>query len=356
MLIDSRGRLFGRVNLFDALVLGFLLALLPTAYATYLLFRPAAPQIDTVDRVEITREERRLAGGSRISAKLKVRGSGFNPMLRAVLDTTPAIGFVFENPNSADVIAGDLPPGTYDLVLFDGVHEVARADDAVIIEGAPEHRIRAVGYLVDLSPAAAAAIVAGDAYPKGNPRMRVIAVGAPRTSHTRIHVGGGIADLAVTGRLERPAAMSLTCDPYPADEACAVAGVSIAGEAPIVPLPMPQPVRFVITEVLPDVPAQRATAVLRLTGAAVSGVVVGAHDALLDDRAAVVTQVRRGIAADSGWTDLVVDLGVDESREGWRYRGKLVRAGAVLELDLPAASVRGTVQSLTLRSPDEESR
>ena len=120
-LIDDRGRLFGRFNLVDAAIGTVVLILIPIAYGTFLLFRSPAPQVASVTRVPITREERRLAGGSRLSAKLKVRGSGLRPMLRASIDDTPSLGFVFENPNSADVLVGEVAPGTHDLVIYDGV-------------------------------------------------------------------------------------------------------------------------------------------------------------------------------------------------------------------------------------------
>jgi hypothetical protein len=102
-LIDDDGRVFGRVNLFDALLTVFAVALIPAAYGTFLLFRTPAARISSVTRVPITREERRVAGGNRLTAKLKVRGSGLRPMLRASIDDVQSLGFVFEDPNSADV-------------------------------------------------------------------------------------------------------------------------------------------------------------------------------------------------------------------------------------------------------------
>jgi hypothetical protein len=132
-LVDDRGRLFGRLNLFDAALIGFAIVLIPIAYGTYLLFRVPRPAITSVKRVEITKEERRV-GGPNLVAKLKVQGSGLRPMLRASIDDAPAIGFVFENPNSADLLVGAVAPGSHDLVLYDGVQEVARAPKAVRIQ------------------------------------------------------------------------------------------------------------------------------------------------------------------------------------------------------------------------------
>lgn len=122
-----------RLNLFDAVVAGFVIVLIPVAYGTYRLFRTPHPVIASVRRVDITKEERRI-GGPNLVAKMKVQGSGLRPMLRASIDDAPAIGFVFETPNSADLLLGNLAPGTHDLVLYDGVQEVARAPKAVSID------------------------------------------------------------------------------------------------------------------------------------------------------------------------------------------------------------------------------
>lgn len=125
-----------RFTLFDAAVAGFVLVLIPVAYGTYLLFRAPRPAIASVRRVEITREERRI-GGPALVAKMKVQGSGLRPLLRATIDDRPAIGFVFETPNSADLLLGALPAGTHDLVLYDGIQEVARLRNGVTIDPTP---------------------------------------------------------------------------------------------------------------------------------------------------------------------------------------------------------------------------
>lgn len=122
-----------RPNLFDAAILVFVIVLIPIAYGTWMLFRTPHPAISSVTRVDITREERRI-GGPALLAKFKVRGSGLRPLLRATIDDTPAIGFVLENSGSADLLVGATPAGVHDLVLYDGVNEVARAPKAVTID------------------------------------------------------------------------------------------------------------------------------------------------------------------------------------------------------------------------------
>jgi hypothetical protein len=128
-----------RLNLFDAAIVVFLIMLVPIAYGTYLLFRAPRTVIASVRRVGITQEERRI-GGPNLIAKFKVQGSGLRPLLRASIDEQPAIGFVFENPNSADLLVGRVPPGVHDLILYDGVQEIARAPQSVLIQPAPMPR------------------------------------------------------------------------------------------------------------------------------------------------------------------------------------------------------------------------
>jgi hypothetical protein len=128
-----------RFNLFDAAIGVFVIVLIPIAYGTYLLFRTPQPVIASVTRVDIGKEERRV-GGPNLVAKMKVKGSGLRPLLRAAVDDAPAIGFVFENPNSADLLLGPTKPGSHDLVLYDGVQEVARAPKAVNLEPVIERK------------------------------------------------------------------------------------------------------------------------------------------------------------------------------------------------------------------------
>lgn len=124
-----------RLNSFDIAIAVLVIVLIPVAYGTYRLFRTPQPVITSVRAVPITKEERRV-GGPNLVTKMKITGSGLRPMLRASVDDAPAIGFVFENPNSADLLLGVTAPGAHDLVLYDGVQEVARAPKAVNIEPA----------------------------------------------------------------------------------------------------------------------------------------------------------------------------------------------------------------------------
>jgi hypothetical protein len=150
-----------RFNLFDAAVALFVIVLVPIAYGTYRLFRAPRTVITSVRRVEIAKEERRV-GGPNLVAKFKIQGSGLRPLLRASLDDEPAIGFVFENPNSADLLVGRIPAGAHDLVLYDGVQEVARAPKSVLVEPAALPRAATVRVRFEGPPEVTSLVKPGD--------------------------------------------------------------------------------------------------------------------------------------------------------------------------------------------------
>jgi hypothetical protein len=351
--IDGRGRLFGRVNLVDAAIGAFILLLLPLGYGAFLLFRTAAPAVTSVARVPITIEERRLAGGSRLSAKLKVKGSGLRPMLRASIGDAPALGFVFENPNSADVLVGEAAPGTHDLILYDGVQEVARAPKAVTIQALPPARIRVAGTLFDLDEATArglraSATIAGDTNTQGE----IVSLGEVVPGRHRFTIGDRSADVAMAGRWERQVVMVLQCDLDPNGGDCAVGGTTLTATAsPVVRVvgPSSTVLSLAIDELFPVDAPHPAVARIRFTDAAemLNLIRPGDRDACLDDRAASVTAIERrrseqGLAS----LDVTVKLGADASRDGWRYRGRGVSPGAPLTLTTNRYVITGSVIEL----------
>ena len=352
-LVDDRGHLFGRINLFDATVVLFAFLLIPIGYGTALLFRTPAVRIDSVTPVPITREERRVAGGSRLSAKLKVHGSGLRPMLRASIGDAAAIGFVFENPNSADVLVGEVPAGANDLILFDGVQEVARSARAVVIPSRPPARLRAVGTFLNLDKPTADGLRVGGQTPD-----EIIQLGPPSVDRRTTSAGATPLD-AAADRWRRSAVVVLQCDPDPDNEPCTIGGRSLAGSpAPVFTLagPSSTPVSFRVDEVLPFSAPSSVIARVRIAGAPelLDLMKTGDREALLDERAAIVVDLRDRRAAANGVStiDVVLRLGVDESEEGWRYRGRAIKAGAPFSLTTDRYVVSGVVLSLTPGADD----
>ncbi len=340
-IVDNRGRLFGRVNLVDATVAIFLVGLIPVGYGTFLLFRPSTPRIDSVSVTDLTKEEVRIADGALLSAKLKIRGTGLNPLLRASIGNIPAMGFVFENPNSADVLVGEVPMGTHDLVLFDGVQEVARAVGAVTIQDTVGTIVRTVGWFTSLDPATAATLKPGFASAKeARAAFDIVAIGPPLPARSRITFGGTAVDLPLQGYVEREAVLNVQCDSPGA--ACGVGGVRL-GERPPTAVMLAGGLGYEIREILPATDPIRARVQVRFSGPQVAAMKAGDRDAFLDSRAAALTAMG---ARDSNGVTATLELGVDRSREGWRYRGQLLRPGAPFFISTDRYEAGGLVVSV----------
>lgn len=336
-VIDQDGRLFGRINLVDAGILTVLLVLIPAGYATYLLFRPERPAIDSVTRVPIGNEERRVSSGTILTAKFKVTGSGFNPLLRARIGTIDAVGLVFENPNSMDVIVGIVPPGKHDLVLYDGVQEVARAPGTVEVQATEGPSVRAYGWMTDLAPEYAGAFKPGFATDPAVPGgFRIVALGPLRPARARALLGNTTADLPLPGKTERAAEIVVRCD-WPSTGTCMIDGQRLSQTPPIV-VTLPGVPRFEIDEIAP--PEEPTPAVARIRVAATGGIKVGDRDATVGERAAEVTAISGNV--------VTLRLGLHDSRDGWRYRGTLVTPGSTLTMRTDSRAISGTVDEVTV--------
>jgi len=352
-VLDDRGRILGRVNLVDAVVVAFFVLLIPIAYGTWLLFRPRKVEITSVTRVTMTKEEQRIANPLRAAAKLKVKGNGFSPMLRAWIGSEPSLGFTFEDPHSADVIVGPMPPGEYDVALFDGGQEVARAPKVYVIGAAANHdEIKAIGRLVDLDKATADGLQKAAAFPSSaDARVRVAALGAIEPGRRPLQVQPGRdghepLDVPRPGTFERQASLVLACDPTEQPETtCTINGVYPGANAQLRVAGPTNQMTFVVEDVMPASASEPMDVTVRFSGGPELALVkVGDRDLLLDDRAAEVTS----IGARSGSSlDVRLRVGVDRARDGWRYRGRQVKAGAPFSLATDRYIANGTVVSAT---------
>ena len=376
-LIDADGRVFGRVNLIDALVAVFVVLLVPVAYATYLLFRTPAPQITSVEPAQLTYIEDRAAQGSLLSGKLKVRGTGFRPVLRATIGTTSAIAFIFEDPTSADVLFGDVPAGKHDLVLFDGVQEVARAAGAVTIpekSASGRTSVALVGTFVDLEDATAASLKVGAKFPSGEPQAEILALGpvveAALTINNRV-------DVVVQGRRQRSALVAVRCEiSAPQPRECR-AGI-IVGPGLTYLVPGTSDLRLLIDAVVPASPPTSARLRVRLFGVpdAISLVRVDDTDQphlAIDQRGATVRAIgarRDGtgeltvlLSQESAAAlataarqepvaslDVTLTAGLDRGRQGWRYRGDTIRVGGPMTFTAETYTLRGVVIGMEMDS------
>jgi len=353
-VVDADGRLFGRVNLVDAVALLFVLGLVPVAYASLLMFRPARPTVHSIEPSEVNKEERRIANGLVIRRKLKVRGDNLTPMLRASIDEYPAIGFTFESPKSADVIVGDVPMGTHDLVLYDGVQEVARVRGAVAILPEPGSTVRVIGAVIQLDEPSAARLHAGQQFQvSGRPAAEFLKLGDLEPDRHRLTMPDGHIETPVAGSWRRSVSLRLHCEPDPDASLCRT-GATTLGDPSLSVLTVPgsaPPLRVLVSEVVPDAEPQPAVARIRVTGQRELADLVRPGDrdirgSPLDDRTAVVTSVRRDAAPDG--FEVAMRLGLDRASDGWRYKAVSMEPGSPFSLVTDRYSLSGSVVSVVV--------
>ena len=117
-VIDENGRIFGKVNLIDLLVVSALVGLIPLIYGAFLLFRTPDPQLQSVTPSQLVLEETR---------SIRIIGANLRTNLSVRIGTANSEAFLVESQTAAEVrLPDDLLPGTYDVVLFDQEIELGR--------------------------------------------------------------------------------------------------------------------------------------------------------------------------------------------------------------------------------------
>ena len=276
-------------------------------------------------------------------------------MLRATIGDVPALGFVFENPNSADVLVGETAPGTHDLVIYDGVQEVARAAKAVTIQAAAPARVRVVGTLFDLDEATARALRVGPIAGGNASQGEIVMLGDVQPGRRQFATGarrrrsGGARPVGAPRRPDpsmrsRSQWRRLRAGRNPVDrghEASGPTGRSDVGR---------------------DVTGDRRAASDRSCTASRRACPLYGRPG--GDRAAfmraiaitLLTTARRPSPPsaaesddrDTSTIDATLSLGVDQSRDGWRYRGHLALPGAPFTLTTDRYVANGSVIELTV--------
>lgn len=133
-IVDDRGRLFGRLNVIDALVLLVVVVLIPVAYGAYVLFRTPNPTIVSIEPSSVVQPPTTVPPSP--APVLTIRGTNLRPYLRARIGTafTP---FLIETTGVAEVKLPNVPPGTYDVELFDEAQQVAILPGALTVLAPP---------------------------------------------------------------------------------------------------------------------------------------------------------------------------------------------------------------------------
>lgn len=226
-VIDSQGKVFGRFNLVDALLVALLLVAVPAGYAARLLFRDPPARLTAISPTAVEQGTDRL---------IELTGTNFRPYMRVSFGNAQAASFQFYGATQAFAPMPALEPGAYDVVLYDHAREVARLPKAFSVTGPvrpPQVTLRIRGAYVGLTPEQAPQLIPGRPLNASEGVIGSIETrGEPRPSIARVQVSGATTvSVPMAGLVEVPATILLTCPTSVGPGGvlrCATAGVTLA--------------------------------------------------------------------------------------------------------------------------------
>lgn len=244
-VVDDRARIFGRYNLIDLAFVILLVGLIPLAYGAYVLFRVPVPKL-----ISISPATRQFENEFRVT----VTGENLRPYMRVSLNDMQGRSFFFKSATTAEVVFGDVPPGEYDVVLYDNVQERNRLPKAFKLTAAalPPAQVDVAGFLTSLTPADAKQIVAGVRFGSS---FTVIKAGPPAPDLARVVAGDKPVEIPIQPTMRVPVLLRVNCDVVSGGNGY---GACVAGQvlAPSVYLKLPTAtgaVPFLIVEVRPAI-------------------------------------------------------------------------------------------------------
>lgn len=349
-LVDDQGRVFGRWNLVDALVVLVVVGLMPLAYGAYALFRTPPPRILAV-------EPNQLLYGPNL--QVTIRGEHLRPYMRITIDDKQAMNFLFHSDTTAVVDLGDVSPGTFDVVLYDYAQERARLPKALTILPLPlpSAHVDVVGAFRNLPVTALPPFKEGLELGK----IGVIRkVGQPLSSIIRATTSAGTVEIPFPDTVDLPLVVRVGC--YLKDTGgklqCVGGGVALDRNSVIM---MPTPVgqlAFQIDQLLSAVDLVAVEARVRFAGEADVLALVKPGDVDISvarnplaagARVVAVGDLRGGGSTSSREATLRVP--VQPGVTGWRYAGEDFRIGSAMSFVTIGYSTDGVVLRVTPGAP-----
>lgn len=347
-IVDSNGRLFGRWNLVDAVLVTLVVILIPLVYGAYVLFRTPAPRLTGI-------EPGSLVAGNDL--RVLVRGENLRPYMRVSFDDIQGNSFVFRNTSEALVDLNPMPPGEYDVVLFDNAQERSRLPNAFTLlrPPLPESEVMLIGTFGNLTADRAATL---------EPDMTVenvgtvVAVAPPLPETTRVFAGPAL-EIPIADAVRVPVVLRVAC----AVKAPQGVPQCTIGDAPLQPtsmLLMKTPIGqlpFQVDQIRGLQPLEEVQVTIQVTARKeiVDQIRIGDadHGQYMNPLAAGALVERIGNRLDAGAgterVDLTLTAQAQRGSSSWTYAASPLRAGAPLALRTP----RYEVQALVLRvQPD----
>jgi hypothetical protein len=342
-VIDEQGRLFGRLNLLDAMVGILVLGLIPLAYAGYLLFRTPMPVLTEVTPAQVT-----IGPDMRVI----VRGENLKPYLRVSVGAYQGQSFLFKDTTEAEVELRGIPPGVYDVVLYDFAQERSRLPKGLTIHPSvlPDAKVVVVGMFGNLTPEQASNLKAGMVFPSVG---EVVAVGKPVPQVTRVLSRPLNVEVPVPNALMVPATINMGCwvRASQGEPECIANDVALHRSG-LLFLPTPfGTLPFQVDQVRGTQPLEPLEITVRFGGPPEALALLKAGDADIGETrnelsgAGVVTAVSAG----SGSRDARLAVNAQRGTASWIYAGNALRVGGAFTLTTPAYVLNGTVVQVVPR-------
>ena len=337
-IVDERGRLFGRLNLFDAIVLVLILWLIPIAYGSYRLFRTPPPELTAVEPATIV---------SSPDMKIRVRGRNFVPYLRVSVGLSQGKTFKFNDTTDAEVDLLEIAPGVYDVILYDNSQERDRIPNGLTVTASPlpETKLTAVGTFGNLTAAQAQEIKPGT---RVGGFGVVTRVGKPRPQTQRVFVRPDMVEISVNEAQMVPAELALTCyvRSQQGQPECVGAGASVQ---PLSMFFFDMPfgkVPFQMEQVRSAQPLVPVKVTVRFTAdpRVLSGMQPGDRDKgnVGNELAATATIDSLGAGGGSS-RDVRLTVQAQQGADGWLYANNPLRLGSPFTLQNERYEVHGVI-------------
>ena len=330
-LVDERGRVSGRWNLFDLAVLVLLIGLIPLGYGAFLLFRDQPPRLTAVEPTQLEQSD---------SFTLKITGENFRPFMRLSLGTQQGREFLFKSTTEAEVPFAAVPAGRYDVILYDQAQERSRLPQALTISPSslPQTQVMAVGAFGNLDAAGAAKIFAGADIGVG----KILAVGKAVPDVTDVFSGSKVIGVPLANAFRLPAVIAFNCFIRNQQGApfCTVNGVTIAPKNMVVLETARGSTPFQVERVRGPQPLQMMHVTLRVAGHPTLLSKIKAGDV---DTGGIVNELEplarvvsvgpvRAVNASSAEVFVELSASLQRVHDAWLYDSNPLRVGSVFAL------------------------
>ena len=341
-VVDEDGRILGRYNLLDLALAIVLLGLIPLGYGAYALFKVPAPKLTAVLPAVIQFDR---------NMRVTIRGENLRPYMRVSLDANQTRNFLFQDPTRAEVtFVDEIPPGQYDVVLYDFAQERARLPKALTIAppALPITSVHAAGFLTGVKSGQAALYKVGYDFPTA---AKILAVAAPDADLARIVTGDHSVEIPVEKTVRIPVLLQVFCavehNSAGLGECRSTQGPAVG---PGVYITLPgyegrQP--FLVTDVQPPIPPTMIDVTVRVAPGEDAAALAKAGDR---DLGASQNPFAAGasvlVPPTAATRTLTLRVPAFPSLVGWQYGGQVLRVGGGITFYSTRYVMAGTVASV----------